>query len=90
LDSELVPFFLSLEREEALQLLKDHRIASGRVNSVEEVSEHPHNIFKTVETPHGPVRMMVPGVVVNGERPDMGSVPDANQHGEVIRAEFED
>jgi len=88
LDAELVPFFLSLEREEALQLLKDHRIASGRVNSVEEVSEHPHNIYRTVDTPHGAVRMMVPGVMVNGERPELGAVPDANEHADSIRAEF--
>lgn len=88
LDAVLVPFFLGLEREEALELLKSHRIASGRVNTVEEVSEHPHNIFSTVETPHGPVKMMVPGVAVDGRRPELGAVPEANQHGNAIRTEF--
>ncbi len=88
LDAELVPFFLGLDREEALELLKSHRIASGRVNTVEEVCEHPHNIFRTVETPRGPVEMMVPGISVDGYRPELGAVPSANEHGDAIRNEF--
>ncbi|TNE38623.1 MAG: CoA transferase, partial [Alphaproteobacteria bacterium] len=89
LDAELVPFFLELEREEAMALLKSFRIASGRVNSIEDVSVHPHNVFHTVETPNGPIEMLVPGIATDGERPELGPVPSPDEHGPAIRREFD-
>ena len=60
----------------------------ARVNSVLDLSTHPHLRRIAVATPHGPVRLPCPPAVRPGATPALGSVPALGQHSDAIRAEF--
>jgi crotonobetainyl-CoA:carnitine CoA-transferase CaiB-like acyl-CoA transferase len=55
---------------------------------MDDLAKHPQNRFVEVGSPTGPVRMLAPGVVVNGGVPDLGDVPSLGQHTDEVRAEF--
>jgi crotonobetainyl-CoA:carnitine CoA-transferase CaiB-like acyl-CoA transferase len=88
LDAEIVPIFLGMTREQAIDTLSAARLAYGRVNSLDDLAAHPQNRYLDVGTASGPVRMLAPGAQVNGEALVVGSVPAANEHGDELRREF--
>lgn len=69
-------------------LLDRHRIAYGRVSSMDDLIHHRSATVATVETPAGPVELMAPPVTIDGERPRLGRVPDLGEHDEALRIEF--
>jgi crotonobetainyl-CoA:carnitine CoA-transferase CaiB-like acyl-CoA transferase len=88
LDAEIVPIFLGMTREQAIEVLSAARLAYGRVSSLDDLAVHPQNRYLDVETPSGPVRLLAPGVKVDGEMVAAHRVPAANEHGEALRREF--
>lgn len=69
-------------------LLDRHRIAYGRVSSMDDLIHHRSATVATVETSAGPVELMAPPVTIDGERPKLGRVPDLGEHDKALRIEF--
>ncbi len=88
LDAEIVPIFLGMTREQAIDILSAARLAYGRVSSLDDLAAHPQNRYLDVDTPTGPVRMLAPGALVNGEALAVGPVPAAGADSERLRKEF--
>lgn len=88
LDAEIIPLMGALPREEMAARLQAARIAYGRISTLEDVANHPQNRYSTIETPSGPVRLLAPGILVDGAQPVLGKVPDLGEDTDRIRSEF--
>ena len=88
LDRIIQEVFATRTRDDLSTLLHDAGIANGRVSTMEDLSQHPQNRYVEVETPTGPVRMLSPGALVNGQVPSLGAVPALGAHSEAVRQEF--
>ncbi len=88
LDALITDAFAAHPRDDVAQRLEDAGIANGRVNSMDDLAAHPQNRFVTVDTPSGPVRLLAPGAVVDGQVPQFGPVPALDAHGDTVRQEF--
>lgn len=88
LDALIVQAFATAPRDAIADRLEEAGIANGRVNSIADLARHPQNRFVEVETPTGPVRLLAPGAVVDGQTPRFGPVPALDADGVRIRAEF--
>lgn len=88
LDGEIIPLMAALPREEMAARLQAARIAYGRISTLEDVANHPQNRYSMIETPSGPVRLLAPGVLVDGAQPVLGKVPDLGEDTDRIRSEF--
>jgi crotonobetainyl-CoA:carnitine CoA-transferase CaiB-like acyl-CoA transferase len=88
LDAEIIPIVAALSRDEMAERLQAARIAYGRISTLEDVAAHPQNRYSTVETPSGPVRILAPGFLVDGQQPALGKVPGLGDDNDRIRAEF--
>lgn len=75
-------------RDDLSTLLHKAGIANGRVSTMDDLARHPQNCYVEVDTPTGPVKMLSPGVVVDGEVPKFGPVPSLGEHSEAVRREF--
>jgi crotonobetainyl-CoA:carnitine CoA-transferase CaiB-like acyl-CoA transferase len=69
-------------------LLDRVRIAYGRVSTMADLVRHRSATTASVETAAGPVEVLAPPVLVDGERPALGAVPRLGEHTEALRAEF--
>lgn len=90
LDEIIVPALRRHPRAALVEMLREARIAYGRVSAMEDLAAHPQNRFVDVDTPSGPVRLLGPGAQVDGELPDFGPVPALGAHTEAVRREFAD
>ena len=88
LDAEIIPIIAALSRDEMAERLQSARIAYGRISTLEDLAAHPQNRYTTVETPSGPVRILAPGFLADGEQPVLGKVPGLGEDSDRIRAEF--
>ena len=88
LDEIIVPALRRHERDALVEMLREARVAYGRVTTMEDLASHPQNRFVEVDTPSGPVRLLGPGAEVDGEVPDFGPVPALGAHTEAVRREF--
>ena len=88
LDSLIQEIFARQTRDELSENLHNAGIANGRVSTMEDLAAHPQNRFVEVDTPTGPVRLLAPGVIINGEIPKFGAVPALGEHSETLRREF--
>lgn len=89
LDAEIVPIVAALTRDEMADRLQAARIAYGRISTLEDVATHPQNRYSTVDTPSGPVRILAPGVLVDGQQMALGKVPGLGEDTDRLRAEFQ-
>lgn len=80
--------FGEMSRDDIVARLERARIAYGRVSSLEDLVAHPQNRYVEVETPTGPVRMLAPGMLVDGRAAELGAVPALGSHTAAIMAEF--
>ena len=69
-------------------VLDRHRIAYGRVSNMADLMEHRSAATVSVGTPHGLVEMLAPPVIWDGERQQLGRVPQLGQHTEALKQEF--
>ncbi|CCD84616.1 putative acyl-CoA transferase [Bradyrhizobium sp. ORS 285] len=88
LDAEIGPILLSMDLDRAIKLLSDARLAFGRVSTLADFAEHPQNRYVEIDTPTGPVVLMAPGAVADGQVPAFGPIPALDAHGERLRREF--
>ncbi|SFL59336.1 CaiB/BaiF CoA transferase family protein [Methylobacterium pseudosasicola] len=77
-----------LSREEAAARLKTAGTAYGFVNTLADLATHPALVRAEVETSAGPVRIVAPPVLIDGEVRALGRVPDIGEHSARIRQEF--
>ena len=89
LDAVIDAVFGGLSGEELVGRLESARIAFGQQRSVVEFAEHPQlrerGRWRTVATPGGDVRALLPPVTVRGrEEAEMGAVPALGQHTEEV------
>jgi crotonobetainyl-CoA:carnitine CoA-transferase CaiB-like acyl-CoA transferase len=74
-DKVVGDIFGSLTREELLKRLGDADIAFAEVNTMADLSKHPHLRRITVETPNGPVAYPAPGAIWMDAPRSYGAVP---------------
>jgi len=89
LDAEIGPIMAALSRDEMAARLQAARIAYGRISTLEDVAAHPQNRYSTIESPTGPVRLLAPGFLVDGEQPVLGKVPGLGEDTDRLRREFQ-
>jgi itaconate CoA-transferase len=75
-----------------LERLETAGIASARRNPVAGFLDHPQLVerdrWRTIESPAGPIRALLPPVQMDGVDPVMGPVPALGQHSEAILLEL--
>ena len=80
--------FAALPRAQVVGRLKAAKIAFASVNTVADLVGHPALRLVPVETPQGPVVIVAPAAITDGETPSLKPVPAIGQHSEAIRQEF--
>jgi crotonobetainyl-CoA:carnitine CoA-transferase CaiB-like acyl-CoA transferase len=88
LDAIIDEVFSATPRKKIIERMEKARIAYGHVSTLEDLKEHPQNRTVAVETPAGPIRILAPGMIFDGELPALGPVPAVGEHTEAVRAEF--
>jgi crotonobetainyl-CoA:carnitine CoA-transferase CaiB-like acyl-CoA transferase len=82
----------ALSAAEVVDLLDDVGIANARMRTMEEFAEHPQlaarERWQSVDSPVGPLRSLLPPVVVKDRESAMGAVPALGQHTDAVRSEF--
>jgi itaconate CoA-transferase len=67
-------------------------IGNSRLNRPGEVVHHPHlearDRWRTIQTPGGPVRALLPPPVIDGYEMPMGAVPALGEHTDTVLAEI--
>ena len=79
-DKIVADVFGSLNRDELIQRLDDADIAFGEVNSMADLTVHPHLRRIEVETPKGVVTYSAPAAIFVGEPRIYGAVPAIDEH----------
>lgn len=88
LDAEIRAVFEALPREAVSERLEAARIAWGRINGLDDLASHAQARFVEVETSQGRVTLLGPGALHDGVSTVAARVPDVNEHGLALRAEF--
>src|SRR5246127_332660 len=78
--------FGSLSREDLIKRLEDADIAFGEVNTMADLTVHPHLRRIEVETPKGVITYSAPAAIFVGEPRHYGAVPAVGEHKELPRA----
>ena len=87
-DGRVAEAFAGIDRDKAVKLLADAKIAYGRLTDIADLVEHPQNRFVTVRTDQGEVELLAPGAVVRGAVEAFGPVPGTGDDTDAIRKEF--
>ena len=82
-DKIVADVFGSLNRDELIQRLDDADIAFGEVNTMADLTTHPHLRRIEVDTPKGKVNYAAPAAIFVGENRHYGAVPAIGEHGEL-------
>jgi crotonobetainyl-CoA:carnitine CoA-transferase CaiB-like acyl-CoA transferase len=89
LDEIIRSVFLTQGRETVIRSLAAAKIAYGELNGTRELRQHPQLRLETVGTSNGPISIVAPPTLFNGNRRRLGPVPDIGQHSDAIRSEFQ-
>ena len=88
LEDAMVEVLASIDSEQLVKRLEVAGIAYGRMNTMQEFCEHAQLSERCrwveVQSPAGPVRVLLPPVNVEGEKITMGAVPDIGEHTDMI------
>jgi itaconate CoA-transferase len=79
-DKIVADSFGALTRDELVQRLDDADVAFGEVNTMADLTVHPHLRRIEVDTPKGVVTYSAPAAIFVGEPRKYGPVPAINQH----------
>ena len=79
-DRIVADVFGSLNRDELIARLDDADIAFGEVNTMADLTVHPHLRRIEVDTPKGVVTYSAPAAIFVGEPRHYGRVPDIDEH----------
>jgi itaconate CoA-transferase len=85
-DKVVGDLFGSQTRQELLQRLADADIAFAEVNTMADLTMHPHLRRIEVATPKGVVNYSAPAAIFMGEPRHYGAVPDLGEHKELPKA----
>jgi len=85
-DKVVGDLFGSQTRQELLQRLADADIAFAEVNTMADLTMHPHLRRIEVATPKGVVSYSAPAAIFMGEPRHYGAVPDLGEHKELPKA----
>ena len=92
LERILVERFASLSSEELIARLDRAQIANSRMNTVDELAEHPQLVdrgrWRTIGSPAGPLRALLPPVIMEAVEPVMNPVPAVGEHTDAILREL--
>ncbi len=88
MDGIVARVFGAMSTNDLVARLDKADIAFALVNSVDDLSRHPHLRRVEVGTPNGVVRYPAPGPIVGTTRTALGPVPAIGEHSETIRREF--
>ncbi|MEU3980512.1 CaiB/BaiF CoA-transferase family protein [Streptomyces sp. NPDC026672] len=84
--------FGSLTADALVALLDEAGIANARMRTPAEFGEHPQlearDRWRSVDTPGGTIRALLPPVTITGREAVMGPVPALGAHNAPLRAEF--
>ena len=80
--------FSCIGEKELIERLSEAGVAFGRINDVAALRNHPQAQFRRVQTKKGQVTMLGRGAKKELSTEKMLQIPDLNEHGEKIRAEF--
>ena len=80
--------FSCIGEKELIERLSEVGVAFGRINDVAALRNHPQAQFRRVQTKKGQVTMLGRGARKELSTEKMLQIPDLNEHGEKIRAEF--
>ena len=91
LDAVITEAFSGLTAEQVIARLEAAQIANARMNTVQELIEHPQlaarGRWRTVPSAAGPVRMLVPPFNFEGMDIPMSAIPAVGEHTDSILAE---
>jgi len=88
LDRSIGATFAALNREEAIERLAQAGTAFGTVNTLPDLQRHPALRRDTVTAGSGEAALIQSAALFDGASRPMGPVPDLDQHGAAVRAEF--
>ena len=89
IDSLVADTFGKMTHTDAVAKLKKAEIAYGTLNDMRGFSTHPVLRRVEISNPEGSIRFPAPPAIFNNKLTEtLGDVPELNQHGEAIRAEF--
>ena len=80
--------FINFKREELIEKLEEASVAYGRISDMEQLKNHPQNNFLEIETKNGKVKVLGPGAIHDNFIPEVNKMPELDEHGKKIRAEF--
>jgi itaconate CoA-transferase len=93
MDAAIEQVFGQLTSFEVIERLESAHIATARVNSVQELIQHPQlaarDAWRQINSPVGPIPALVPPVRMDGVDPLVGDIPALGQHTEAILEELE-
>ncbi|MCK9902034.1 formyl-CoA transferase [Parafrankia colletiae] len=92
LDTVISAWSKSLTLARAQEILDEAGLGNARLNSVQEVLDHPHLVardrWQDVATPTGTVRALLPPPIAAEWSPPMGAVPALGEHTDAVLAEL--
>jgi len=92
LDAAITAAFTGLTAEEVIARLESAQIANARMNTVQELIDHPQlaarGRWRDVGSAAGPVRMLVPPFNFDGMDMPMGAIPAIGEHTDTILEEL--
>jgi itaconate CoA-transferase len=88
LDALITRILSAMTVDEVRERLSDAKVAYAAVNTVAELSSHPHLRRTTVTTQAGDARIVAPPYQFRGKPRTLGPVPAIGQHTDKIKAEF--
>jgi formyl-CoA transferase len=92
LNSLIAQRFAALDAAEAIAILRAAGVASGAVNTVRGLLDHPvleaRDRWRTVGSPGGPIDALLPPATIAGVEPRLGPVPAAGEHTDAILREL--
>ncbi len=84
--------FRTLSLEELVARLEEAGIAWGQMRTIQEFLEHPQlkarDRWREIPSPVGPLWALLPPVLLDGQEPALGPVPDVGEHTEKILREL--
>jgi itaconate CoA-transferase len=80
--------FAKLSAEEIIARLDQAQIANAHINTMAEFWDHPQlaarHRWREVDSPNGPIRALLPPVIMRGIEPRMDPIPAVGEHTEQI------
>lgn len=87
-DARVAEAFAKLDRDEAVALMHEAKIAFGRLTDMDDLVAHPQHRFISVQTKGGEIELLAPGATVRGAEERFGPVPEKGCQTAAIREEF--